>query len=1248
MKRGRGLWSIQALIAFFVLTLLTACGGGAQLGSKPATANLVSVTITPGKASLAKGKSQQFSAQGAYSDGTTKDVTASAAWSSSSAAVATVGNATGTKGMVQAVAVGSSTISAVVPSTETGGTVTGATSLTVSAATLDSLSLAPGTASIALGLKQQFTASGTYSDGTTQDLTSSVTWTSSDQTVATVNAGKVTTLKQGSAVIKAASGSTSSAATLTVAPAALLSILVSPAAVSVPAGKTQQFTAQGTYTDGSNKDLTSLATWSTSAGATINPSGMATAQSTGDPVITASFSGMSSTASMTVLSAALVSITVSPASATVQKGKTQQFTARGTYTDGSTQDLTSSATWTVSTAATISRGLATGAAVGNATVTAGSGTITGTATLTVSAAGLVSITISPASASVPKGTTQQFTAQGTYTDGSTADLTNGVTWTAGSGATVTASGLATAATVGTSVITAKSGLITGTASLTISSAALVSITVTPPSASIVRGKTQQFAAQGTYTDGSTQNLTPSVAWTASPGASIVNGLATATATGAVTITATSGTLSAKATLTITLPAVTSVVISPASVSLGLGGSQPYSAIATYADLIQEDVTATATWHSGNTAVVSISSAGVAQVLATSSTAIAITATFGGVASNTAFLSALASLPRVCPSPTIDMKLLVITNGQTEADFPAVAQILDYVGTPYTVFDMATQTQGITASLLSDGECHGYYQGVILANGGYIYSLPGITTLNSYEVTFHARQVNWFTFPSADFGLTYTGQSISPAATYAANFTTAGASVFSYANTTTPLTISNATVYLATQGTGAVTPLLTDSAGNVVSAVYALSDGREYLTQTFDSNQYLTHDLVLAYGLLNWVTRGVFLGEYHVYATPQIDDVFIDDTNWEADTPCIDPASPTGDRTDPDASTLDTFRIAATDVDALLAWQNLKQQNPLLSNFVLHFAFNGAGTTGRTSTGGYRDDTLTPELTKYQASFKWISHTWDHPDTLDGQTAAFIDSEITKNNQAATSLGLTYYSPANMVTPGITGLNDSTYVNRAVVDGIRNVVTDTSVLNTPNNGPNPSPNVGLVNTINASLYMVPRHANNLFFNVSEPDGWTAEYQCIYSGQAPYSTYTYDQITDNISQTFVADMLKGDMDPQMFHQPNLRAYDGTHSLIGDLYDRTFDAYLSLFKLPVLSPTLDQLALAMQVRDQYNKSGATASLVGGSTIQITVPSTSPVSSATVPITGLNSSGGESYGGQSISHVVVNQGQTATLPLP
>jgi hypothetical protein len=350
--------------------------------------------------------------------------------------------------------------------------------------------------------------------------------------------------------------------------------------------------------------------------------------------------------------------------------------------------------------------------------------------------------------------------------------------------------------------------------------------------------------------------------------------------------------------------------------------------------------------------------------------------------------------------------------------------------------------------------------------------------------------------------------------------------------------------------------------------------------------------------------------------------------------------------------LPNFRINAADVDALVAWQNSKQANPLLPNFMLSLAFNGVGTTGDSDYTGLAKnavDTLTPELTKYQAEFNWISHTWDHPDSLNGMSKAQIDGELLPNNNEAATLGLTNFNPANLVTPGVTGLNDTKVPGYMVTDGIRYVVTDTSVIGQINNGPNPSPNVGIVNSYATQLYEVPRHANNMFFNVNSPTDWVAEYHCIYAGQAPYSTYTYQQIQDYISSSFIVNMLMGDMDPEMFHQPNLHAYDGTHSILGDLYDETFTTYFKLFNLPVLTPSLDVLGKNMQNRNAFNLSGVTASFVNGATPQIvvSVPATSAVPSATIPVTGLNSPGAEVYGGQNISHLAMNKGQTVTVPL-
>ena len=114
--------------------------------------------------------------------------------------------------------------------------------------------------------------------------------------------------------------------------------------------------------------------------------------------------------------------------------------------------------------------------------------------------------------------------------------------------------------------------------------------------------------------------------------------------------------------------------------------------------------------------------GAATVVGTSSTAISITATSGAVTSNVAFLSALASLPRVCYTPTIDMKLLVVRTERPKPITRRSRRFYDYVGTPYDVLDNDSHDWvAITSAMLSNGACHGYDQGVIMATAVYVYA-----------------------------------------------------------------------------------------------------------------------------------------------------------------------------------------------------------------------------------------------------------------------------------------------------------------------------------------------------------------------------------------------------------------------------------------------------------------------------------------------------------------------------------------------
>ena len=1003
--------------------------------------------------------------------------------------------------------------------------------------------------------------------------------------------------------------------------------------------------------------------------------------------------------------ATLTSISLSPAKVTLALNATQQYTATGKYSDGTTANITSSVSWTTSNAARVtisSTGLATviSDAANAINIRAKLGTVTSPASVITVPSLLTALQLSPASITLSPNGTQQYTATGTYSNGTTATITSPLTWVSSVPAAVSVSSTGLAKVLGSSsstvTIKASSGSTTSpAATIAIAAATFTSISITPTSVTLPLNGTKQYVATGHYSNGTTANLTSLVTWSSSaPAVSVSSaGLATVLSGNStvVSVTAKYGTITSNTSSITVPPVLTSLAITPASISVGLGAQQQYAATGTYSSGTTQNLTSAVTWTSANPSLVSITAGGLAQVLGTSTSAISITAKSGTITSNVAWVSALASLPHVCPSPTIDMKLLVVTNGQSEADLPAILQILKYVGEPYALFDFKATPGGITPALLSDGVCHGYYQGVIFAIGGYIYSLPGMATLTSYEQTFHVRQLNWYAYPGTDFGFQAPTGSIASTTPYQGTYTSAGAAVFPYLNTSTPLQISSASVYLALPNTPpagtTVTPLVIDSAGNALALDYNFGDGREYLTQTFDSNQYLTHDLVLAYGLLNWVTQGVYLGQYHVYAAAQVDDFFINDSEWIPGTPCTDPI--TNDRTPPDSSTLPTYRLTSADMASLVSWQSGIQSDPLLSSFELTLAFNGVGTTGNTdwtgvSTPGAANDDLTVNAQSYQQYFHWITHTYDHPGTLNGLHKSdvngdpntpkvdSIDLEILTNQYVANgtglnldldqsdtvaTIGLTDFNPANAVTPGVTGLNDINVPTYLYQDGIRYVVSDSSVANTTNppnnNGANPSPNVGIVNSFQPGIYEVPRHPNDVFYNAATWDDDDAEFLCIYNNPAvpPYSTFTAAQILDYVSTTFVNNMLLGDEDPQMFHQPNLHDYDGAgDSLISDTYNQTFSKYEALYNLPVLSLTLDQLGQSMQARNGYNLSGVTASLVGASgarQIVLTMPASSTVPSVSVPVTGLASTGSETYGSVNISHITLAPGQSLTLPL-
>jgi hypothetical protein len=596
----------------------------------------------------------------------------------------------------------------------------------------------------------------------------------------------------------------------------------------------------------------------------------------------------------------------------------------------------------------------------------------------------------------------------------------------------------------------------------------------------------------------------------------------------------------------------------------------------------------------------------------------------------AVLGAATSVSAV--GTTLDAKILVLSADGNEPSLGAIRQTLDYLGTPYTTWIAAQRPGELRPEQLSSGT-RGFYQGVILASGELGYSPDGVSyvgaltgpewaALQSYERTFGVREVSWYTFPSAAAGFASYSVVDTAATPINAALTAAGRAVFPYVNAANPITIRQAYTYLARPLNANTTPLLVDASGNTLGATVKTADGRETLALTFDGNQYLTHTLALAYGLVNWVTKGLFLGERHVYLDAQVDDIFIADDIFGGG----------------------AYRMTGNDLRAVIAWQTQVQMQPVSRNVRLHMAFNGEGATGI-----YDNDTLTPTAKIFRGLFKWISHTYDHAflDAVDYQTAW---DELMRNHQVARDLRLSdpklqAYNILSLVTPELSGLSNPEFLKAAWDFGVRYVVSDASRPGMSN----PSPNAGIYNAYQPGILEIPRYPNSLFYNVSTPAEWVAEYNYFYGAAGVFPPpagwgrdLTLAEILDFESDVLLRDMLRGDANPWMFHQSNLRAYDGTRTLLGDLLGMVLAKYSALFTVPITSPTMDVLGEKFAARMAFDAAGVTATIEPGVAITITAQR-----AAVVPVTGLVTRNAELYAGQYISYLAVRAGRSVRLPL-
>src|SRR5664280_1450331 len=353
---------------------------------------------------------------------------------------------------------------------------------------------------------------------------------------------------------------------------------------------------------------------------------------------------------------------------------------------------------------------------------------------------------------------------------------------------------------------------------------------------------------------------------------------------------------------------------------------------------------------------------------------------------------------------------------------------------------------------------------VVAGSPSAFAVGQLSALDTYESSYGVRQVDGYMYPSPALGLTAASGG---ALTGTAQLTPAGLAALPGLKGTVPFD-AGTYGYPSTIGAGApLTPWLENAAGQVLAGVYQHPStdpqaGVSELSLTFDYNATMLQWLLLAPGLIDWVTQDTHLGLYRNYFGQDIDDNFIADNSWSSQYQCTPGATEPPDYTcgtdasgkpvaNNPADTPPDVQMTAADVAYVAAWEKS-------TGITLNLAFNavgactadvagdasGANCAGSVTDNGttYTDpgqvaDTSYPNdsglvnaLLADKADFNWITHTWSHeflgcvvwqPQAVNSVTPNASGGSFTAGGvggHRVDRLGLPHDTAEELVAPGV--------------------------------------------------------------------------------------------------------------------------------------------------------------------------------------------------------------------------------------
>lgn len=546
-----------------------------------------------------------------FEDGSTKDVSGIAEWTTNAGNVADV-----IKGEIVAYGPGKATLTAKY------GTKTASVQVDVDGT--QKLLLSKEQVFMKVNTSEDLTLDAIFVDGSKNSITDKAEWTSSDNSIVYAFRGKLTAYKAGEATITVKYGDKTVSVTVDVEVPRRLDFNEGQKALSLSKGGTKQLTLTATYANGSTETITDKAEWSSSNGqVALVTKGLITAYESGETKITATYGGKSVSISVNVDIPS--KLKADPSSIALQKGNTQQIKITSAYSDGRSIDVTKEVEWSTSSdaIAEIEDGLITAKDSGTATITAKYNSRSVTISVYVDQADKLEANIRTITLNAQE--TKQVKLTATDTKGNSTDVTDKAEWKSSSEKIADVNkGLVTGYSSGKATITAKYG--GKTVSIPVEVDILQKLEANRRFISLKSNTTEQVNLTATYADGSTKDVTKEAEWKISSYkvADVDKGNVSGIAYGKTTLTAKYGSKSIS--IPVDVDSVKYLTTDRVNITMAKGSTAQILATATYIDGNEADVTIPALWKTSKLQTADVKNG---TIRAHGKGKVVLTVTFGG-------------------------------------------------------------------------------------------------------------------------------------------------------------------------------------------------------------------------------------------------------------------------------------------------------------------------------------------------------------------------------------------------------------------------------------------------------------------------------------------------------------------------------------------------------------------------------------------------------------------------------------------